>query len=548
MTSPLETQCLQAVCDAVETLAQEKDGLEALGRTACSMNEALEGAFVTVLAVGIDSQIGYLVTSSLRPGLSPKPLDPGLLLTVSDRLVEDRYHEKVGENDALGALLVSALDIPNVQTMSRKTFPAGRRLKGVVFLGKGDLEESGEAGDVSEGGGEAESAWRRAFDSFTHVFALALRHNPMLDRMKEQTRRMRPTTPSGPMGTDVLLRYREFFESSSDGAFIVDDDGKVAYLNHVAEVLTGYSSDWLVGRRVLEVVEQTHREGFVEVLKRILGGDSLKSFDVDLETTSGDLICVHMAVALLSGPRPLVALTFKDMTATRVVEQELLKTKEFLERIIQSTVDAIVCADNKGKLTLFNVGAERLFGYSAENVVGHISFDDLFPGEEGATVMKNLHSTGRGGEGRLEPIRVEVLARDGERVPVQLTASVITDVGEQVGVVVSMSDLRDRIRMERRYQEIQDQYLKSQKQALVAELAGTTAHELNQPLTSIMGYAEIMDRRIEEGSPNRRAVETILSEAERMAEIVKKIGKITRYETKAYVGTTQILDLDKSTD
>jgi hypothetical protein len=47
--------------------------------------------------------------------------------------------------------------------------------------------------------------------------------------------------------------------------------------------------------------------------------------------------------------------------------------------------------------------------------------------------------------------------------------------------------------------------------------------------------------------PHYRAVDIILREAERMAEIVRKIGRITRYETKAYVGSTQILDLDKST-
>ena len=88
----------------------------------------------------------------------------------------------------------------------------------------------------------------------------------------------------------------------------------------------------------------------------------------------------------------------------------------------------------------------------------------------------------------------------------------------------------------------------TEKQAVIAELAGTTAHELNQPLTSIMGYAELMRKKLSPDDQHYRAVDTILREAERMAEIVRKIGKITRYETKAYVGSTQILDLDKSTE
>ena len=62
-----------------------------------------------------------------------------------------------------------------------------------------------------------------------------------------------------------------------------------------------------------------------------------------------------------------------------------------------------------------------------------------------------------------------------------------------------------------------------------------------------MGYAELIRRTLGPEDAHRRAVDTILRESERMAEIVRKIGKITRYETKAYVGSTQILDLEKST-
>ncbi len=76
-------------------------------------------------------------------------------------------------------------------------------------------------------------------------------------------------------------------------------------------------------------------------------------------------------------------------------------------------------------------------------------------------------------------------------------------------------------------------------------LAGTAAHELNQPLTSVMGYAELLKRKLKEGEAAYQSVDIIYREAERMAEIVRKIGKITRYETKAYVGDQQILDLTR---
>ncbi|HUJ63308.1 MAG TPA: histidine kinase dimerization/phospho-acceptor domain-containing protein, partial [Kofleriaceae bacterium] len=108
------------------------------------------------------------------------------------------------------------------------------------------------------------------------------------------------------------------------------------------------------------------------------------------------------------------------------------------------------------------------------------------------------------------------------------------------------ADLRERIRMEQRLLDAQQKLQLSEKQALVAELAGAAAHELNQPLTSIMGYAQLIQRQSPAEAPHQRAVGVILAEAERMAGIVKKIGRITKYETTDYVGSARMLDLDRA--
>jgi signal transduction histidine kinase len=100
--------------------------------------------------------------------------------------------------------------------------------------------------------------------------------------------------------------------------------------------------------------------------------------------------------------------------------------------------------------------------------------------------------------------------------------------------------------MEQRLAQAQEQILAQERQAIVAELAGAAAHELNQPLTSVMGYAELLKRRLDPHTGPYSAAEVIFNEAERMAEIVRKIGKITKYETKSYVGRARILDLDRS--
>jgi len=161
--------------------------------------------------------------------------------------------------------------------------------------------------------------------------------------------------------------------------------------------------------------------------------------------------------------------------------------------------------------------------------------------------MRMLRSTSYGGVGRLEQTRREIRTRSGEVVPVTMTASVVYEGDQEVATVGILSDLRERIRIEQRLLQAQEKLQLTEKQALVAELAGAAAHELNQPLTSIIGYSQLIQRQSPADAPHLRAVGVILSEAERMAGIVKKIGRITKYETTEYVGSASIIDLDRST-
>jgi PAS domain S-box-containing protein len=233
--------------------------------------------------------------------------------------------------------------------------------------------------------------------------------------------------------------------------------------------------------------------------------------------------------------------TFRDVTAERAVEQELLKTKDFLQRIIDSSVDAIVSADLRGRILLANPAAERIYGIPVHQLIGQ-NLRSRYPEGVAHDVMRLI----RVGGGRVENLRADLLNVDGERVPVSLSAALIYEGETPVGSVGIFTDLREKVRMEQRLAQAQEQILAQERQAIVAELAGAAAHELNQPLTSVMGYAELLKRRLERETPAYAAAEVIFSEAERMAEIVRKIGKITRYETKSYVGRARILDLDRS--
>jgi len=141
-----------------------------------------------------------------------------------------------------------------------------------------------------------------------------------------------------------------------------------------------------------------------------------------------------------------------------------------------------------------------------------------------------------------------MLNSDGEPMQVQLSASLVIDNGHPIGSVGIFTDIREKLRMEARLSMAQEELRSREKQAIVAELAGAAAHELNQPLTSVIGYAELLRRQLENHPQLSYAASVIVGESERMAEIVRKVGKITKYETKSYVGAAKILDLEKASE
>jgi PAS domain S-box-containing protein len=248
-------------------------------------------------------------------------------------------------------------------------------------------------------------------------------------------------------------------------------------------------------------------------------------------------------------------LVFADAVASSValavrnvrIADELRRTKQFLERLIDSSADAILAADPQGRLMIWNQGAERLLGFKADELVGRQHLAEIFPPGPDSPVTRLLVREPPG-SATATTQRLEVTSRSGELIPVQMTAWSVQDGGREVATAAVLSDLRERLRTERKLSQAQERLMRSEQQSVLAELAGAMAHELNQPLTSILGYAEMAKRKREDAREVARMVDIVITEAERMADLVRKIGRITRYETKSYVGEQRIVDLERASE
>ncbi len=342
-----------------------------------------------------------------------------------------------------------------------------------------------------------------------------------------------------------LKRYESYFAHVSDGVAILDGAGRVLTLNPAGALLLGLAPEQVRGREFQSLLN----DGGGRVIKDLLAdtrGSPRRDLDCAVRSVDGTTATLSISAAPLKEGGAAAILSFRDVTAARKLATELKQTKDFLERLIDSSVDAIIAADMRGRIILFNKGAEDICGYRAEEALGKLNVKELYPPGVARQVMAQLRDPQIRVRGRLGACRQEIVAKNGERVPVSMTASIIYEGERETATVGIFTDLRDRVQLERKLSDVENRLEESEKTSVIVELAGTAAHELNQPLTSVMGYADLLKRKLKEDDFAYRPVEIIYREAERMAEIVRKIGKITRYETKSYIGTAKILDLDKA--
>ncbi|HMI88847.1 MAG TPA: PAS domain S-box protein [Polyangiaceae bacterium] len=386
------------------------------------------------------------------------------------------------------------------------------------------------------------------FRTIANATAIALRNARILQSLRDQTQQITFALFEAERRLKTLQRYADFFESAADGIVVIDSEGKLLFANPSARDITGHSEGDLIGATLGHLIVEEDRERAHAIRLGFAQGIYPLGLDIKLRKKDGSVVLLSVNTSSVLREENAILFTFRDVTQERATEAELKQTKDFLERVIDSSVDAIVAADMKGGVLLFNRAAQRCYGYLAEEVVGKMNVAELYPPGVAREVMRLIKSGMFGGSGKLEDYRCEMLGKAGERIPVSLSAALLYDKDKPVASVGLFTDLRERLQMQERLAAAQQELRTREKQALIAELAGAAAHELNQPLTSVMGYAELLKRRLDRDTPAHSAAHVIVNEAERMAEIVRKIGKITKYETKSYVGTAKILDLDKASE
>jgi PAS domain S-box-containing protein len=330
--------------------------------------------------------------------------------------------------------------------------------------------------------------------------------------------------------------------SIGDAVVTTDERGHVTGMNAVAERLAGWSSQEAIGRPVEDVIvllsEATGQSRPCPVRQVLRGGKPMTlGDDTVLLARDGRRIPIDDSVAPIRVAEEHTAgavMVFRDVTTRRQLEAE----REFQDRIarelaaiVETSDDAIVSKDLESTIRSWNRGAERIFGYTAAEMIGR-SIRTIIPedrwGEEDE-VLRQLRQGNR--VDHFETIRRR---KDGTDVHVSLT---ISPIRSAAGVVVGASKVARDI-TDRRQAEAERARFLEREQAARAEIERASrlkddflavlSHELRTPLNAVMGYAQLLLTGAVTPDASAHAVQAIQRNAQAQARLVESLLDLSR--------------------
>jgi len=342
--------------------------------------------------------------------------------------------------------------------------------------------------------------------------------------------------------------FKNLFEHVACGVFISSKEGKFLNANRALLDMLGYDNK----EEFLNIdiakdlyVSPEERQKFKKMIER---DGRVIDYEVEFKRKDGSTVPVlltgHVRYDQQGNVIGYEGLNL-DITQRKLMERQLKEAHDFINKIIQSSPNAITATDMKGNILIWNRAAEETIGYKAADVIGKMNIQKIYPDEMARNVMQMLRNPEQGGVGRLNAHPMVYMRQDGTIIEGNLSAAIIYDSsGKEIATVGSFVDLKERLEMERALRRTQEQLLQSEKLAAMGRLTSQIAHELNNPLYGIMNTLELLKTEIAPESKRRKILEMALSETVRLSELLRKMLSFSKpdQEEKQAVDLNTVLD------
>jgi PAS domain S-box-containing protein len=332
------------------------------------------------------------------------------------------------------------------------------------------------------------------------------------------------------------LRQREreltdFFENATVGLHWVGADGKIIWANRAELELLGYTREEYIGRHISEFHDDQETIG--DILRRLAGGEELHGYEARLRAKDGSVrhVAINSNVYWKDGEFVHTRCFTRDITERKREEE----SRALLSAIVESSDDAIISSTLDGRVASWNVGAEKMFGYTAAEAIGQDV--SLLAPPERAGEAKRLFARFREDPSAIQYETVRV-RKDGRRVDVAITLSPIAGAGGDglLGVSAVARDITGRKRAEEALR-FQAQLLDTVEQAVIATDARGAITYWNHFAEKLYGWqaSEVVGRNIIEVTPSDAT-------REQAEEIMARVGA-----GESWVGELEVRRRDGTT-
>jgi PAS domain S-box-containing protein len=325
---------------------------------------------------------------------------------------------------------------------------------------------------------------------------------------------------------------RSIVESSDDAIISKDLNGIVTSWNRSAERIFGYTEEEMIGRPIVILIPPERINEEQEILRKVRAGERLDHLETIRRCKDGRLIDVTVSISPVrsaSGRIVGSAKIARDISETkRATPADML-----LAAIVSSSDDAVISKSLDGIVTSWNAGAERIFGYKAEEMIGE-SILKLIPADRKNEEPKILERLRRGD--RVEHFETIRVRKNGEPFNVSLTISPVKNAfGKIVGASKIARDITElkRIAHEREILLESERIARAQAEhanRMKDDFLATVSHELRTPLNAIVGWTEVLATGGQDRDEIIQGVDVIKRNALMQAQLIEDLldlGRIT---------------------
>lgn len=334
-------------------------------------------------------------------------------------------------------------------------------------------------------------AWRR--DYAEKLEAEVASRTRALRESEEEARLQRKTAEGIISGSPIPM-------------YVLDRSHRVIYWNKACEKLTGYSAAQMIGtdrhwmpfypRKRLTLadlvldqdiarIRELYRHMHLRPSSMVEGGYQAEHFFPDLGPKGTHLYFNAAPILDDKGQPQAAVVTYQDFSERVRMTQEIRRRENFVQNLIQNSIDGIMATDPQGKIIIFNRGALELLGYEPAEIVGRMNYRDILRQETAAAVREAFYNERFGPPGKIINMELELLNKARETIPVRLSGTLLFEEGREVGSVVFIQDLRPVIRLQREKEQ-------AQRLAAIGETVAGLAHYIKNILTAFQGGAYVI--------------------------------------------------------